>query len=191
MHDESSDRLELSRRAVLGGGLAALFTTLAPEVLIVAQARAATDPRSPLVDRLCDLVIPPTDTPGAAEAGAGVFVLLAIDHAVGGLDAKTLTQVQGALDAAAGNEFLKAPAARQEALLSELDRKAFAGEPVAGSAELAWRALKPAIVAGYYTSEIGGSKELVFEPVPDSTRTNFKLTPAYRARSNEGFGGTL
>jgi hypothetical protein len=191
MDDETSGRRGFSRRAVLGAGVAAFFAALAPEVLVVARARAATDPRSPLVDRLCDLVIPPTDTPGAAEAGAGAFVLLALDHGIGGLEAKALTQVQSALDAAAAGAFLRAAPARQEALLTELDRKAFAGEPAAGSAELAWRALKPAIVAGYYTSEIGGSKELVFEPVPDSVRTNFKLTPDYRARSNEGFGGIL
>jgi hypothetical protein len=191
MNDDTSGPRGFSRREVLGGGVAAFFAALSLDVLAVARADAATDPRSPLVDRLCDLVIPPTDTPGAAEAGAGAFVLLALDHAVGGTDAKSLAQIQGALDAAAGGAFLQASPARQEALLTDLDRRAFAAEPAAGSAELAWRALKPAIVAGYYTSEIGGSRELVFEPVPDSARSNFKLTPDYRARSNEGFGGTL
>jgi hypothetical protein len=191
MHDEWPGRKGLSRRDVLGGGIAAFAAALAPEVLVGARARAATDPRSTLVERLCDLVIPPTDTPGGREAGAGAFVLLALDHAVAGLDAKVLTTVATALDVAAGGSFLNVTPARQETLLTEFDREAFAGKASADSAAVAWQALKPAIVAGYYTSEIGGSKELVFEPVPDTTRTNFKLTTGYRARSNEGFGGTL
>ena len=191
MHGKASAGRGLSRRDVLEGGVASFLALLAPEVLIVARARAATDPRKPLVDRLCDLVIPPTDTPGAAEVGAGSFVLLAIDHRVAGLDDTVLSRVSDALDAAAGGSFLQAAPARQAALLTELDQKAFAQQPEAASPLQAWRALKPAIVAGYYTSEIGASRELVYEPVPDSERSNFKLTPDFRARSNEGFGGDL
>ena len=190
MHGTPSTPHGLSRREILVGVIASFFASLAPEVVIAARAQAA-DPRSPLVDRLCDLVIPPTDTPGGAAAGAGVFVLLALDHSVGGLEPAVLTHVAGALDAAAGGSFLKSAPARQAALLTDLDRKAFGQPPAVGAPEQAWRALKPAIVAGYYTTEIGGSRELVFEPVPDSKRSNFKLTPDYRARSNEGFGGGL
>jgi hypothetical protein len=51
--------------------------------------------------------------------------------------------------------------------------------------------LKPAIIAGYYTSQIGASQELVYEPVPGPRRANFVLTAEYRSRSNEDFGGTL
>jgi len=189
MHGIPSDRRGLSRRDVLGGGVASFLALLAPDVIVAAQARAATDSRTPMVDRLCDLVIPQTDTPGAAAAGAGAFVLLAVDHGVSGLDAAVLSRIATALDAAAGGSFLQAAPARQESLLVELDQKAFSQQPAAGSAEQTWRALKPAIVAAYYTTEVGASRELVFEPVPDSTRSNFKLTPEYRARSNEGFGG--
>jgi glucoside 3-dehydrogenase (cytochrome c) hitch-hiker subunit len=189
MHGKGSAWRGLSRREILEGGIASFLALLAPEVLVVARARAATDPRTPLVDRLCDLVIPPTDTPGAAEAGAGAFVLLAIDHRVANLDATVLSRVEAALDGAAGGSFLQTAPARQEALLTKLDQKSFTQLLTEGSPEQAWRLLKPAIVAGYYTSEIGASRELVYEPVPDSERSNFKLTPDYRARSNEGFGG--
>ena len=50
--------------------------------------------------------------------------------------------------------------------------------------------MKSAIIAGYYTSQIGASQELVYEPVPGSD-ANIELTPDYRSRSNEGFGGSL
>ena len=81
--------------------------------------------------------------------------------------------------------------ARASGLLAALDAAAFASpEPAADSAEFAWRHLKAAIVAGYYTSEIGASQELVYEPVPGRFE-NIRLTPDFRSRSNDGFGGTL
>jgi len=192
MHETASGHRGVSRRDVLHGGVASFFAMLAPATVLAAVERAANDARTPLVERLCDLVIPPTDTPGAAAAGAGAFVLLAIDHGVAGLDGSMLSRISDALDAAAGGPFLQAAATRQEAVLTDLDSRAFSSQqPAAGSPELAWRTLKPAIVAGYYTSEAGASRELVYEPVPDSERSNFKLSPDFRARSNEGFGGSL
>jgi hypothetical protein len=190
MYGKASAGRGLSRRDVLEGGVASFLALLAPEVLIVARARAASDPRTPLVDRLCDLVIPPTDTPGAAEAGAGTFVLLAIDHRVAGLDDTVLSRVSGALDAAAGGSFLQAAPARQATLLTELDQQAFAQQPRTHHAASVAGA-QAGDRSGYYTSQIGASRELVYEPVPDSERSNFKLTPDFRARSNEGFGGEI
>jgi Gluconate 2-dehydrogenase subunit 3 len=135
------------------------------------------------------LVIPPTDTPGGSVAGAGAFLLFAIDHGMSGLKPKDYTDVATALDAAAGaGGFLHLSRARQEALLTAFDAQAF-GPSASDPAAVAWRALKPAIVVGYYSSEIGASQELVFEAVPGPERRNFKLSADYRARSNEGFGG--
>jgi len=202
---------ELSRRRMLGGAvgmLVALMVRGAP------LARAAQqDPRLALANRLCDLVIPETDTPGGSKAGAGAFVLLAIDHRMNALDDAAWLAVREHLDAAAGGDFLKLPLERQSHLLESLDSRAFAqpqspppspaspspttlisaapGASSAGAAELAWQRLKPAIIAGYYTSQIGASQELVYEPVPGPERRNFTLTADYRARSNEGFGGAL
>jgi hypothetical protein len=49
---------------------------------------------------------------------------------------------------------------------------------------------KTAILAGYYTSEIGASKELVFDPVPGS-RENFTLTDEFRMPSNLTIAASL
>jgi hypothetical protein len=157
---------------------------------------AIDDPRLALINRLCDLVIPATGTAGGAAVGAGQFVLLAVDHRMTGLSPAALSLVHTHLDAAGGRPFLRLAAAQQTRLLTELDDKAFAGPagaPDAGisTPEQAWRLLKPAIIAGYYTSQIGASRELVYEPVPDTTRVNFILHADYRSRSNEGFGGDL
>jgi glucoside 3-dehydrogenase (cytochrome c) hitch-hiker subunit len=185
---------QLSRRAAVGGAVAALVSLMLAEQ---AAARAAQqrrqDPRYAFISRLCDLVIPPTDTPGAAQTPAAEFVLLAIDHGMNDLDARSLDLVRESLQSAAGGNFLELAAARQGELLEALDARAFARSPsaAAGTPEIAWQHLKPAIIAGYYTSEIGASRELVYEPVPGPERANFVLTADYRSRSNEDFGGTL
>lgn len=181
----------MSRRNVLKVALLALMpgTTLAAAE--AALAKADVDPRRPTLDLLCDLVIPPTDTPGGAEAGAAVFALLALDHGVGGLRPQVLDTVMAGLDTAAGASFASLPRARAEQVLTAFDAAAFTSRENDGSPAAAWRALKPALVVGYYSTEVGASQELVYEPVPGPDRSNFKLTPAYRARSNEGFGGSL
>jgi len=168
-----------------------------PASITQAETAAATaDPRLPLVNRLCDLVVPTTATASGAAVGAGSFVLLAVDHQMSGLSPAALSLVHIHLDAAAGRPFLQLDAVQQVRVLTELDRAAFAAPPgdsaaAASTPEQAWRLLKPAIIAGYYTSEVGASRELVYEPVPETTRRNFTLTDNYRSRSNEGFGGDL
>ena len=185
---------QLSRRAAVGGAVAAFVSLmLAASATARATQQRRYDPRYALVSRLCDLVIPPTDTPGAAQTPAAEFVLLAIDHGMSNLEARSLDLVRESLQSAAGGDFLGLARTRQSELLAALDARAFARSPApaSGSPEFAWQHLKPAIIAGYYTSEIGASRELVYEPVPGPERANFVLTADYRSRSNEDFGGPL
>ena len=182
----------LSRRELLQGAAAVVLAAAAAPAATAATARALGDPRFPVLERLCDLVIPPTATPGGKGAGAAEFVLLALDHHMDGLDDSTLQRVREHLDVVARRPFLELPREQQQQVLAALDVRAFQSQaPAQGSPEQAWRLLKPAIVAGYKSSEIGASRELVFEPGPETARTNFTLTPDYRSRSNEGFGGSL
>jgi len=191
----SSDELNpgLSRRAMISvsvASLAALMLRAAPADA-AAKERAAADPRHAFTDRLAALVIPDTSTPGAAKASVATFVLLALDHGMGGMSPVLLERVRKQLDEAAGQDFNKMSGVRGAQLLAAFDRSAFAApSPAADSAEAAWRHIKSAIVAGYYTSEIGASKELVYEPVPGKFE-NLQLTADFRSRSNDGFGGSL
>jgi len=178
----------------VGGAVAAFVSLMVADLPAVRAAQPRSrDPRHAFTERLCELVIPRTDTPGGAGAGVAEFVLLAIDHGMNDLDASSLELVRESLRTAGGREFLELGPRRQTQLLEVLDARAFARSAVAapGTAEMAWQRLKPAIIAGYYTSEIGASRELVYEPVPGPRRANFVLTPEYRSRSNEDFGGAL
>lgn len=186
---------KLSRREALGAGVAFLAGMVVDEAWFnEARAQSATlrqDPRHALADRLSDLVIPETDTPGAAAAGVGAFVLLALDRGMSDLQPVMLERVRAALDASAGGDFMKASRDRQVATLTAFDLAAYAGtRPAAETPEFAWRRIKSAICGGYYTSEIGATRELVYEPVPGGTR-HFRLTADFRVRSNDALGGAL
>ena len=182
-----------TRRALLGSaGSLALVLAMRRAWTAEAQQQASVDPRYALADRLCDLVIPSTDTPGGAAVHAATFVLLALDHHLNDLDSATFERVRAELQRVSGGKFLGSSAAQQSQWLAQFDARAFAlRNPPDDSAEKAWLTLKPALVAGYYSTEAGASVELVYEPVPDSERKNFTLTSDYRARSNQGFGGSL
>jgi hypothetical protein len=194
MSDPHEARAPLGRRDVLhaaAGALAAMM--LQPGWVSTARAQAAalrTDPRFAFMDRVSELTIPTTDTPGASAAGVPVFVLFALDQRVSGLDPALLPTLQARLDQAAGGSFLARPEADQLRILTKLDTAAYAAPAQPGAPAYAWRRIKAAIVAGYYTSEIGASQELVYEPVPGVTG-NIVMGPDYRARSNEGFGGQI
>lgn len=186
---------KLSRREALGAGVA-LLAGMVVDIAWLNEARAQSatlrqDPRHAFADRLSDLVIPETDTPGASAAGVGAFVLLALDRGMSDLRPVMLERVRAALDASAGGDFMKSSPDRQVATLTAFDLAAYAGaRPAAETPEFAWRRIKSAICGGYYTSEIGATRELVYEPVPGGTR-HFRLTADFRVRSNDALGGAL
>ncbi|MCC7463746.1 MAG: gluconate 2-dehydrogenase subunit 3 family protein [Gammaproteobacteria bacterium] len=197
MTDDTSmarDAIEMSgRRQALRRALAALVAPwlgrLAPAAALQPDV-AVPDPRRILAQRLADLVIPRTDTAGGADVDAGCFVLMALDERMGSMEPAQLVRVQAALDAAAGGSFLGAPRDGQEALLSALDARAYAGHAPPGTPEADWRHLKAAILTGYYTSEDGASKELRYDPVPGA-RANITIGSDFRMFSDPGFGGSL
>lgn len=189
---EVEERRTLGRRDVLkaaAGAVAAIM--LQPGWIASAKAQtsvAKADPRFPFVDCISELTIPTTDTPGASALGVPVFVLLALDQRLSGLAPEILPILQRELDRAAGGSFLAKPSHDQSKILGALDTAAYAAPARANTPTYAWRKIKAAIVAGYYTSEVGASKELIYEPVPGHGG-NITLEPNYRARSNEGFQG--
>ena len=64
-----------------------------------------------------------------------------------------------------GRAFLQCATTDQRALLVRLDREAFATTPGPGEA-LFFRTMKKLTLVGYYTSEIGATRELHHAPVP-------------------------
>lgn len=188
-----------SRRSFLGAASLVALLSSAPggaEVLKSLDPKAAPTPRQrKLMRMVAEHVIPTTDTPGAGAVGAGDFVLVALAHGLEGTRKPpaadpSLTpylRSDGSLDHAAwldgklGPAWLALPPARQSEQLALLDASAFKGDPAAAP----WRAIKALILTGYYTSEVGGSKELNYELVPGRFDPKVPVTPDTRAYSSD------
>ncbi len=166
---EVIDRREALRRAALAlGGV--LSAPLVAGVLAGCEARRApaaawrprtlTPDQTELVATIAEHILPETDTPGARAVGVHRFIdaMLAEAYATQERQAFVagLADVDRRARSAHGRSFMECPAAEQVALLETLDR----------AADPAFRALKELTLVGYYTSEIGATRELRHVAVP-------------------------
>lgn len=155
-----------------------------------------------LMRAVAQAVIPATDTPGAGDAGAGEFAILALAHGLDGTarpvgssivtadlqgfrradgSLRYVDWLEAALDRRAGGDWLGKAEADRAAILAAIDAEAYA----AGAGEHPWKAVKALILWGYYTSEAGGSQELAYAAVPGRFEPKVPVTPATRAFSND------
>lgn len=164
-------------------------------------AEAPSPAQRGLMRAVSQLVIPRTATPGAGDVGTGDFVLLALAHGLEGSrqpagaafrDLAGLTPfvradgtlrfvdwLQDQLDRRSGGRFDAGP--RGIAALSALDAEAYAE----GVGAHPWRTLKALILTGYYTTEIGGARELRYELVPGRFDPDLPATPQTVAFSSD------
>jgi hypothetical protein len=164
----------------------------------------AGDERRLVLERVATIVIPEGETAGAASTGVARFVELALRHGLDGTrepgsasaiplgnetndphesDAarRLLKPVKRELDEAADGDFLKAAPDKQTAAVEQLDARAFAP----GNDDHPWHKIKDLILTGYYTSEVGASKELSYELVPGRWDADIPLAPDQRAYSSD------
>ncbi|HET9629832.1 MAG TPA: gluconate 2-dehydrogenase subunit 3 family protein [Novosphingobium sp.] len=193
-----------NRRDFFGGAallaLALGLPVAAVHLTDLPDDEAPNDRQRQLMNRVAQLVIPRTDTPGAGDVGTGDFVLLALAHGLSGsadpVSSGLLSRqvrhlrrdgslrhaewLEAELDLRAGGDFLRSPA-RQAALLGALDSEAY-GQ---GQDRHPWRTIKTLLLTGYYTSEAGGSQELRYELVPGRWDPDLPATPQTRAFSSD------
>jgi hypothetical protein len=162
---------------------------------------APTDRQRALMRDVSQLVLPRTQTPGAGETGVGDFVILALAHGLDGSrgadvgaalpnvtryrrsdgSLRMLNWLENELDQRGRGDFLARSTAERLQALAKLDADAFA-EGVGGHP---WKTIKGLILTGYYTSEIGGSKELRYELVPGRWDPDLPQKPGDRAWSSD------
>lgn len=176
---------ELDRRnllAVVAGLIGA--AALPPSALAAAgaapsPAQAAVDPATrALVAAVADTLIPRTDTPGARDAGVpATFAALLRDWASPARRAACLAALQ-AIDAAArsttGSGFARLSAARRTEVLSAHDKARL-------GSDADYTMTKELLVALYYLSEPGATRELRYEHAPGAWEASIPLTPQTRA----------
>tara|TARA_R110001583_G_scaffold43470_4_gene138337 strand:- start:1772 stop:2410 length:639 start_codon:yes stop_codon:yes gene_type:complete len=120
-----------------------------------------------LLKQLCAIVIPKTDTLGAAEVDVYGFIDNQLYHCSNKTEqekaVEILTLINQTAEKSFSTLFIKLSADQQFQLLTELDR----GElRFSQTQRESFKALKQLICFGYYTSDVGATQELRYDPVP-------------------------
>ena len=113
-----------------------------------------------VISRLTDLIIPPTDTPGAAASGVPQYIDLVVntDPKLQGIFHQGLPRLDTMSESRfATTAFLQLSEAQQVEILTSLSE---AAEQKAGDDAAFFTAIKSLTADGYYTSRIGLLQEL-------------------------------
>jgi hypothetical protein len=173
-HNEApKDDPKMSRRALVLGavflvGGAAALTRFASGTRSGPAAGTLAASHHALLELVADVMIPPTDTPGALVAGVPAFVRGMLEEWA---SAETRAQIAGVLDeidkrawVRRGASFAQILPEQRHELLRDFDAAAYVLD------DEAYRKFKFLVLAGYYQSEIGATQELRYEMVPGTWR---------------------
>lgn len=143
------------------------------------------DAQQRTVAALVDQIIPATDTPGAAEAGVPAFVDKILAEWAEPEERQAFLHGLAAFDARAteayGAAFAGLDAPTQQALVEAVDAETYAPDAPPRDAPPFFRMVKELTVVGYYTSRIGASEELRWNPAPGRWDPDVPLTDEMRA----------
>ncbi len=131
---------------------------------------ALTTDQVDLLGTLVDLIIPATDTPGAKDAGVPVFIDKLLRDWVESEDRvrfqARLAAVNEEMQETHGVAFREATPEQQNALLTRLDQEARQAREESADPLPFFATLKEWTLVGYYTSEIGATRELQWLAAP-------------------------
>ncbi len=109
-----------------------------------------------------DIILPRTETPGATDAGVHEYMDHMVAHWMTDAEAKSfkagLEQISRDAKIAYGKPFLAASAEQQLKLVKAMDAQGW-GHPF-------FPTFKSYTVVGYFTSEVGATEALEYDPVP-------------------------
>ena len=184
MSDSSNQKL--NRRAMLlgavllVGGAAALTRFIRKPGDLAGDAGGALDAEQfALLEQVCEVIIPTTDTPGAIAAGVPAFLRQILTE-WGSKNSRD--EIAGVLDTVEklawsrfGAAFVELAPNRRLEVISTIDAERL------GAQDPAYRKFKHLVLMGYYQSEIGATQELRFELVPGAWRSCVPLSEIGRA----------
>jgi hypothetical protein len=143
------------------------------------QPRTLSGEQDRLVTAVAEVILPATDTPGAAVAGVNQFIDLVLTEWLGDEDRDRfltgLADLEVSCRAQFDRSFLDLTSEEWMAVLVPLDREAVEARvkaAKAGSVKITdqpfFGMMKEMTLVGYYTSEIGMTQELRYEEYPGS-----------------------
>ena len=128
-----------------------------------------------LLDEIAEAIIPRTDTPGAKDAGVGAFMARFVADCYTADDQAAFRAGLSDLDRRADGGFLSLPQAERLQLLTGLDlqageqaRTAWVAADGSGSGSgVHWFTMvKQLVIFSFFTSEVGATQVLRYDPVP-------------------------
>ncbi len=164
MLQQTFNRREVIQRlAIMLGGTIAL-----PDILHAWETPTPQNPdglfsaaQESLIAEIAEMIIPTTDTPGAKAAGVPHFIQTMIADCTNAVDRELFFNQLAAFDAetkkSKGKDFVGCDTTTRTELLKEqekLGNKSF------------FPKIKALTVTGFFTSEIGATKVLRYDPVP-------------------------
>ncbi len=147
-----------------------------------------------LLDEIAEAIIPRTDTPGAKDAGVGAFMARFVADCYTSEDQAAFRAGLADLDRRAGGSFLSMPQTERLRLLTSLDRQAgeqarnawVAADGSGSGSGVHWFTMaKQLVIFSFFTSEVGATQVLRYEPVPghyDGDLPYEPGTPAWATR---------
>jgi hypothetical protein len=141
------------------------------------------------------VILPATDTPGAREAGVPAFIEHMLADWFEPDERRMFVDGLARLDALArakgASAFAAASEAQQGEILGALEQEALGGDPgpsfltgyrlPTAAPRVFFKALKELVLVGYYTSQIGATQELHWNPVPGRFEPCAHLAPAEKS----------
>ncbi len=124
-----------------------------------------------LLADVADVIIPPTSTPGAREAGVENFIIRVIGDCYEKKEQDAFYAGLDRLDQNASRKFGKPFTG-----LSADQKKEIVSQAVTGDKDF-FQLLKSLVVTGYFTSEPGATKALDYLPVPGRFEGSYPLKP--------------
>lgn len=175
--DEENRRLFMKKMVALFGATTAaavLSGCGATETGHVAANRTNPAPNGTLFSEhqltvlysLCETLLPKTDTPSAVEVGCHEFVPHQLQHCHSIQQQEDCIHILNTVDLLAnkewGQSFVLLQPQQQQQLLVDFELKNISTD----SEKRQFKFLKALIVFGYFTSEVGVTKVLNYQPVP-------------------------
>ena len=164
-------REALKKVALLLGGI-----SIAPELLAKALANGSATlakfpaDRMALLAEMADTILPDTDTPGAKAAKVHEFIAVVVQDCFPPEARedfwKQLEATEEHCKTSQGTGFLQCSPAQRNAFFTELQTAAKRESENRPDSQPFFHTLKGLTLGGYFSSEIGATQALAFDPIP-------------------------
>lgn len=125
-----------------------------------------------LLGDIADVILPQTATPGAKEAGVGMFIPVMVRDCYIEADQKIfvegLAELQSASKKMFNKSFEEISVEERTALIREIDKETneYYATKKPEDPKHYFRMIKELTLLGYFTSELGATKALRYNPIP-------------------------